>query len=93
MNTSGKVEAELRAFFASALDTTYYSASRPGRFRERAPSTHWIGGWVGPKAGLDTREEKNLLYLPGNECYTALLPQLKVHSPYNWGGVTALKTR
>jgi len=21
--------------------------------RERAPVTHWIGGWVGPRAGLD----------------------------------------
>jgi hypothetical protein len=21
--------------------------------RERAPATHWIGGWVGPRAGLD----------------------------------------
>jgi hypothetical protein len=32
------------------------SASRPGRFipRERAPGTHWIGGWVGPRAVLDT---------------------------------------
>jgi hypothetical protein len=30
-------------------------ASRPGRFtpRERAPGTCWIGGWVGPRAGLD----------------------------------------
>jgi hypothetical protein len=29
--------------------------SRPGRFtpRERAPGTHWIGGWVGRRAGLD----------------------------------------
>jgi hypothetical protein len=22
--------------------------------RERAPGTHWIGGWVDPRAGLDT---------------------------------------
>jgi hypothetical protein len=22
--------------------------------RERAPGTHWIGGWVGLRAGLDT---------------------------------------
>jgi hypothetical protein len=31
-----------------------WSASRPGRFtpRERAPGTPWIGGWVGPRAGL-----------------------------------------
>jgi hypothetical protein len=32
-----------------------WSASRPVRFtaRERAPGTHWIGGWVGPRAVLD----------------------------------------
>jgi hypothetical protein len=29
--------------------------SFPGRFtsRERDPGTHWIGGWVGPRAILD----------------------------------------
>jgi hypothetical protein len=39
----------------SALDGGEWSASRPGRFtpRERAPGTHWIGGWVGPKAVLE----------------------------------------
>jgi hypothetical protein len=39
----------------SALDEGDWSASRPGRFtpRERAPGTHWIGGWVGPRAVLD----------------------------------------
>jgi hypothetical protein len=32
-----------------------WSASRPGRFTPwgRSPFTHWIGGWVGPRAGLD----------------------------------------
>jgi hypothetical protein len=32
-----------------------WSASRPGRLnpRERVPDTHWIGGWVGPRAVLD----------------------------------------
>jgi hypothetical protein len=32
-----------------------WSASRPGRFtpRERAPTTHGIGGWMGPRAVLD----------------------------------------
>jgi hypothetical protein len=36
----------------SALDGGEWSASRPGRFtpRERASGTHWIGGWVGPRA-------------------------------------------
>jgi hypothetical protein len=39
----------------SALDGGEWSASRPGRFtpRERAPVTHWIGVWVGPRAVLD----------------------------------------
>jgi hypothetical protein len=39
-----------------ALDGNEWSASRPGRFipRERASGTHWIGGWVDPRAVLDT---------------------------------------
>jgi hypothetical protein len=39
----------------SALDGGEWSALRPGRFtpRKRAPRTHWIGGWVGPRAVLD----------------------------------------
>jgi hypothetical protein len=39
----------------SALDGGEWSTSRPGRFtpRERAPGTHWIGGWVGPRTVLD----------------------------------------
>jgi hypothetical protein len=39
----------------SSLDGAEWSASRPDRFtsRERAPGTHWIGGWVGPRAVLD----------------------------------------
>jgi hypothetical protein len=34
-------------------------ASRPRCFTtgERAPGTHWIGGWVGPRAGLDDMEK------------------------------------
>jgi hypothetical protein len=41
--------------FSPSLDGGEWSASRPGRFtsRERAPGTHWIGGWVGPRAVLD----------------------------------------
>jgi hypothetical protein len=42
-------------YLSSALDGGEWSASRPGRFtsKERAPSTHWIGGWVGLRAGMD----------------------------------------
>jgi hypothetical protein len=39
----------------SALNGGEWSASRPCRFtpKERATGTHWIGGWVGPRAVLD----------------------------------------
>jgi hypothetical protein len=38
-----------------ALDASEWSASRSSHFtpREGAPGTHWIGGWVGPRAILD----------------------------------------
>jgi hypothetical protein len=39
----------------SALDGAEWSASCPGHFtpRERAHGTHWIEGWVDPRAVLD----------------------------------------
>jgi hypothetical protein len=38
-----------------SLDGGEWSALRPGCFipKEKAPGTHWIGGWVGPRAVLD----------------------------------------
>jgi len=54
-------------FLTSALDGGEWSASSPGHFipGERTPgSTQWIGGWVGPRAGLDT-VTKRLAHLPG----------------------------
>jgi hypothetical protein len=44
-----------RILLTFALDGGEWSASRSGRFthRKRAPDTHWIGGWVGPRAVLD----------------------------------------
>jgi hypothetical protein len=32
---------------------------------ERAPGTHCIGGWVGPRTVLDAVEKRNILSLPG----------------------------
>jgi hypothetical protein len=51
-----------------------WSASRPNRFihRERAPGTHWIGGWVGLITCLDDVEKRKLLPLPGRELPTPL---------------------
>jgi hypothetical protein len=39
----------------SALGGGEWSVSRPGLFtsRERDPGTHWIGGWVSPRAVPD----------------------------------------
>jgi hypothetical protein len=40
--------------------------SRPGRFTpgERTHGPHSIGGWVGPRAGLDAMEERKISSLP-----------------------------
>jgi hypothetical protein len=59
MKAYGGVDVLIHIFLTSALAGGEWSASRPGRFSggERAPSTHWIGGWVDPRAGLDDVEK------------------------------------
>jgi hypothetical protein len=49
-------------FLTSALDGSEWLASSTGRFtpRERASGTHWIEGWVGPRAGLDAVEKRKI---------------------------------
>jgi hypothetical protein len=52
------------SFSTSALDGGEWSASRPGRAftpGERTPGTHWTGGWVGPRVGLDTEARGKIL--------------------------------
>jgi hypothetical protein len=51
----------------SGLVGDEWTASHPGRFTpgERAPGTHWIGGWVGSRAGLDDVDKRRLLTLAG----------------------------
>jgi len=46
----------------SALEGGEWSASRPGRFTpgERAPSTHWLGGWLGPRSSLKAVEKETI---------------------------------
>jgi hypothetical protein len=43
----------------SALVGGEWSTSRPGRFTpgERAPGTHWTGGWVDLRASRDDLEK------------------------------------
>jgi hypothetical protein len=52
------------SFLTSALDGGEWSASHPGRSLppgERTPGTHWIGGWVFPRAGLDAEARRKIL--------------------------------
>jgi hypothetical protein len=55
------VDVQTHVFLTSALVGGEWSASRPGHFTpgERASGAHWIGGWVGPRAGLDDMENEN----------------------------------
>jgi hypothetical protein len=59
MKAHGAVDVEIHIFLTSALDGGEWSASLPGHFTpgERDPYTHWIGGWVGPRASLDDVEK------------------------------------
>jgi hypothetical protein len=67
MKTYGVMNVWIHIFLTSALVGGKWSASRSGRFTpgERAPDTHWIGGWVGPRAVLDDVEKRKFLTLQG----------------------------
>jgi hypothetical protein len=58
-------------FLTSSLDGDEWLASSPGRALppgESTTCTHWTGGWVGLKAGLDTEARGEILLpLPGFE--------------------------
>jgi hypothetical protein len=75
MKTYGGLDVYSHAFLTSALVGGEWSATRPGHFTpgERVPGTHWIGGWVGLRAGLDDVETRKFLTLPGLECRTQFL--------------------
>jgi hypothetical protein len=63
------------SFTTSVLYGGEWSASRPGRALPPGrgpPSTHCTGGWVGPRAGLDTEVGRKIL-LP--------LPEIEPRSP------------
>jgi len=48
-------------FLTLVLDGGHWSGSRSGRFTHGkiTPDNHSIGGWVGPRAGLDVVEKRN----------------------------------
>jgi hypothetical protein len=54
-----------RHWMGWVVSVTPWPRFRP---RKRTPLSHWTGGWVGPRAGLDTEfRGKILLPLPGIE--------------------------
>jgi hypothetical protein len=69
MKAYGEVNVEIHIFLTSALAGGEWPASLFGRFTfgERTLGTHWMGGWVGPRAGLDDVEKRKFLTLPGLE--------------------------
>jgi hypothetical protein len=62
MKTYGGSEGIALPFLTSIPIGGDRSASRPCCFTpgDRAPGSHWIGGWVGPGAGMDAMENKNI---------------------------------
>jgi hypothetical protein len=76
MKAYGGVDVYIHIFLTSALAVGELSASHPGCFTrgERTPGTHWIGGWVDPRAGLDNVEKRKFLTLPGLELRLLSLP-------------------
>jgi hypothetical protein len=69
IKTYGGVDTEIHIFLTSALVGGEWSALRLGHFtpEERAPGTHWIGGWVDPRVNLDDLKKRKFLTLPGLE--------------------------
>jgi hypothetical protein len=64
------VDVQIHIFLTSTLDKVEWLVSRPGIF---TPGTHWTGGCVEPKAGVDDVEEIQFLNLPGIEIRTSVV--------------------
>jgi hypothetical protein len=78
------VDVSIRIFLTSTLAVDEWLASRPGRFTsgEKGPGTHWIGGWVDPRAGLDDVEERK--FLPGLEPTASFYLFIYISGPPPW---------
>jgi hypothetical protein len=59
----------MKALGGSGCIDTHFLDLGTSRFipGERAPGTHWIGGWVDSRAGLDHLEKRKFLPPPGLE--------------------------
>jgi hypothetical protein len=69
MKACGGVDVYIHIILISALAGCEWSASRPSRPTpgERVPGTHWIGGWVDPRASMDDVDKRKIFTLPGLE--------------------------
>jgi hypothetical protein len=70
MKAYGGMDLQIHIFLTSALNGDEWSASRPSSFTpgEIAPSSHWIGGWVGLRASLDDVEKRKVLPYRDSNC-------------------------
>jgi hypothetical protein len=97
MKTYGGVDVETHIFLTCSLVEGECSASRSGRFTsaERTSGTHWIGGWVNPRASLDDLEKRIFLTQSGLELrspsrppvasrYTVYAGRSRVLVPMRW---------
>jgi hypothetical protein len=91
MKAYGGVDVQF--FLTLALVGGEWSASRPGRFTpgERDSGTHWIEGWVSPRASLDDVEKRKFSTLLGLELQplgcpacTQSLNRLRYPGSYLW---------
>jgi hypothetical protein len=67
MKAYGGVGVQIHIFLTSAVVGGELSVSRSCLFitGEKASGTQWIGGWVGPRTGLDDMDKRKYLLLPG----------------------------
>jgi hypothetical protein len=75
MKAYGGVDIYIQIFLTSALVGGQWSASRTGRFIpwERARGTHWRGGWMDHRAGLDNVENRTFLTLPDSNSHPTVV--------------------
>jgi hypothetical protein len=62
MYGTGRNSSTLLNLSTRAVEGGEWCASHSGRFtpRESSPGTHWIGGWVGCRAGLDAMNKEEI---------------------------------
>jgi hypothetical protein len=66
MKIRGRVDVQIHVFLTSALvgvECQLQALVALPLGGGKAHGTHWIGGWVGPRACLDDTEKENLLTL------------------------------